>query len=38
MRKTFEAIALIAIAILWWVTWRALSGSEPRVPLPEADS
>jgi len=31
MRKTFEAIALAAIAVLWAITWRALDGP---IPLP----
>ncbi|HXR39949.1 MAG TPA: DUF1648 domain-containing protein [Terracidiphilus sp.] len=26
MRKTFEAISLGALAVLWWITWRALAG------------
>lgn len=28
MRRTFEAISLGAIAILWWITWRAFNGPE----------
>lgn len=35
MRKTFQAISLAAIAVLWWITWSALAGSGPlpqRIP------
>ncbi len=35
MRKTFEAISLAGIAVLWWITWIALSGPDPlaaRIP------
>jgi hypothetical protein len=35
MRKMFEAISLVAIAVLWAITWRALDGPNPlpgRIP------
>jgi uncharacterized membrane protein len=31
MRKSLEAISLIALAVLFWITWQALNGP---VPLP----
>jgi hypothetical protein len=35
MRKSLEAISLIALAVLIWITWQALNGSSPlpdRIP------
>jgi uncharacterized membrane protein len=35
MRKTLEAIGLVALAILFWVTWAAVDGPNPlpdRIP------
>jgi hypothetical protein len=35
MRKSLEAISLIVLAVLIWITWQALNGSSPlpdRIP------